>query len=61
LNVYRASDVRQIEIHAAEQSVPDPKPFEVEIDIAKLKRFKSPGLPAELMQEVKYFVLRSIS
>jgi hypothetical protein len=33
--------------------VPDPSPFEVEIAIAKLKRYKSPGsdkIPAELIQ-----------
>jgi hypothetical protein len=35
--------VRQIEIHTAEPLVPDPSPFEVEIAIAKLKRYKSPG------------------
>jgi hypothetical protein len=33
LNVHRASDVRQIEIHTAESFVPDPSPFEVEIAI----------------------------
>jgi hypothetical protein len=32
-----------IEIQTAELLVPDPSPFEVEIAIAKLKRFKSPG------------------
>jgi hypothetical protein len=36
-----ASDVRQIKIHTAEPLVPDPSPFEVEITIAKLKRYKS--------------------
>jgi hypothetical protein len=53
LNVYKASDVRQIEIHTAEPIVPDPRPFEVEVAIAKLKRYKSPGtdqIPAELFQ-----------
>jgi hypothetical protein len=47
------NDVRQIEIHTAEPLVPDPSPFEVEIAIAKLKRYKSPGsdqIPAELIQ-----------
>jgi hypothetical protein len=43
LNVHRVSDVRQIEIHTAEPLVPDPSPFEVEIAIAKLKRYKFPG------------------
>jgi hypothetical protein len=53
LNVHRVSDVRQIEIHTAEPLVPDPSPFEVEIAIAKLKRYKSPGsnqILAELVQ-----------
>jgi hypothetical protein len=54
-----------IEIHTAEPSVTDPGPFEVDIAIAKLKRYKSPGsdqILAELIkQEVKYYVLRSIS
>jgi hypothetical protein len=53
LNVHRVSDVRQIEIHTAEPLVPGPSPFEVEITIAKLERYKSPGsdqIPAELIQ-----------
>jgi hypothetical protein len=53
LNVHRVSDVRQIEIHTTEPLVPDPSPLEVEITIAKLRRFKSPGsdqIPAELIQ-----------
>jgi hypothetical protein len=54
LIVYRARDIRQIEIHTAEPLIPDPSHFKVEIAIAKLKRFKSPGsdkIPAELIQE----------
>jgi hypothetical protein len=39
LNVHRARNVRQIEIHTAEPLIPDPGPFEVEIAIAKLKRY----------------------
>jgi hypothetical protein len=39
LNVHRVSDVRQIEIHRAELSEPDPSSFEV----VKLKSYKSPG------------------
>jgi hypothetical protein len=39
-NVHRVSDVRQIEMHAAEPLVPDPSPIEVEIAIAKLKSYK---------------------
>jgi hypothetical protein len=33
----------QTKIHTAELLVPDPNPFEVEIAIAKLKRYESPG------------------
>jgi hypothetical protein len=43
----------QIEIHRAEALILDPRLFEVEIAIAKLKRFKSPGsdqIPAERIQ-----------
>jgi hypothetical protein len=53
LNVHRISDVRQIEIHTAQPLVPDPSPSEVEIIIAKLKRYKAPGsdqIRAELIQ-----------
>jgi hypothetical protein len=53
LNVYRVSDVRQIEIHTAEPLAPDPSPLEVEIATAKLKRYKSPGsdqIPAKLIK-----------
>jgi hypothetical protein len=52
LNVHKVSDVRQIEIHTAELLLLDPSPFEAEIDIAKLKRYNSPGsdqIPAELI------------
>jgi hypothetical protein len=51
--LHRVSDIRQIEIHTAETLAPDPSPFEVEIAIAKLKSYKSPGsdeIPAELIQ-----------
>jgi hypothetical protein len=53
LNVHRVSDVRKIKIHTAEPLVPDPRPFEVEIAIEKLKRYKLPGsdeIPAERIQ-----------
>jgi hypothetical protein len=40
LNV-RVSDVRQIEVHAAEPLVPVPSRFEVKIAIAKLKSYNS--------------------
>jgi hypothetical protein len=61
LDVHRVSDVRQIEIHAAELLVPDPRRFEVEITIVKLKRYKLPGsdqILAELIQ-VGSEILRS--
>jgi hypothetical protein len=51
LNVHDFSDVRQIEIHTTEPLVPGPSHLEVEISIAKLKKYKSPGsdqIPAEL-------------
>jgi hypothetical protein len=53
LNVHRLRKVWQIEIHKTESLVPDPSPFEAEIPIAKLKRYKSPGsghIPAEMIQ-----------
>jgi hypothetical protein len=53
LNVHNVSDVRQIEAHTAEELVPGPSLLEVEIAIAKLKKYKSPGsdqIPAELIQ-----------
>jgi hypothetical protein len=53
IEVHRVSNVTQIEIRTAEPLVPDPSPFEVEIAIAKLKRYKLPGcdqIPAELFQ-----------
>jgi hypothetical protein len=52
-NLHRVSDVRQIEIHTAEPLVPDPCPSDVEIGVAKLKKYKSPRsdqIPAELIQ-----------
>jgi hypothetical protein len=42
-----------IEVHMAEPLVPGPCHLEVEIAIAKLKKYKSPGsdqIPAELIQ-----------
>jgi hypothetical protein len=53
LNVHNVSDVRQIEVHTDEPLVPGPSRLEVEIAIAKLKKYKSPGsdqIPAELIQ-----------
>jgi hypothetical protein len=65
LKVYRVSDVRQIEIHTAEPLVPDVSPFEFEIAIAKLKRYKLQAVikfrQKWFKQEVKYYALRCIS
>jgi hypothetical protein len=38
LNVYKARDARQMEIHTAELLVPDPSPFMMEIAVATLKK-----------------------
>jgi hypothetical protein len=38
--VHRVNDVRQIEIHTAEPSIPEASPLKFEITIAMLKRFK---------------------
>jgi hypothetical protein len=53
LNVHDVSDVRQIEIHTAEPLVPGSSHLEVETSIAKLKKYKCPGIDkisAELYQ-----------
>jgi hypothetical protein len=43
----------QIEIHTAEPLVPDPSPFEVEIAIVKLKRYKLPGSDEILVELIR--------
>jgi hypothetical protein len=53
LNVHNVSDVRQIKVHTAEPLVSGPSHLEVEIAIAKLKKYRSPGgdeIPTELIQ-----------
>ena len=53
MNAHGAKDVRQAEIHTAEPLVPEPRAFEVELAIEKLKSYKSPGIdqiPAELIK-----------
>jgi hypothetical protein len=53
LNAHRVCDVRQIEVHTSEPLVPGLSCLQVEIAIAKLKKYKSPGsdqIPAELIQ-----------
>jgi hypothetical protein len=66
LTVHNVSDVRQIEIYTAESLVPDPSCLEVEIAIAKLKKYKLPGtdeIPTELIQagdEILLSVIRKL-
>jgi hypothetical protein len=53
LNVHNVSDVRQIEVHTAEPLVPGLSRPEVQIAIAKLKKYKFLGsaqILAELIQ-----------
>jgi hypothetical protein len=63
--MYIVSNVRQIEIHTAEPLVPDPNPSEVEIVIANLKKYKSPGsdqiLEDWFKQEEKHYSMTSIN
>ena len=40
LNIHGFKDVRQTEIHTAEPLVPEPRSFEVELAIEKLKSHK---------------------
>jgi hypothetical protein len=63
LNVHNVSDVRQIEVHTAEPLVPGSSRLEVEIAIAKLKKYKSPGndqIPAEIIQAGGKILLSAI-
>jgi hypothetical protein len=59
----RVSGVRQIEVHTAELIVPDPNPFEVEITVAKLGKYKPPDsdeILAELIQVICETLLSEI-
>jgi hypothetical protein len=61
--VHNVSVVRQIEVHTAELLVPGPSHLKVEIAIAKLKKYKSPGSdqnPAELIQTGGEILLSAI-
>jgi hypothetical protein len=63
LNEHIVNDVRQIEVHMAEQLVHGPSRLKVEIAVAKLKKYKSPGsdgIPAELIQEGSEILLSAI-
>jgi hypothetical protein len=57
------SDVRQIEVHTAEPLVPGPSRLELEIAIAKLKKYKSQGndqIPSELIEAGGKILLSAI-
>jgi hypothetical protein len=43
LTLCKFTDVRQIEVHTAGPLVPGPSRLEVQIAIAKLKNYQSPG------------------
>jgi hypothetical protein len=63
LNVHNVSDIRHIEVHTAEPLVPGTSHIEVEIPIAKLKKYISPGcdqIPAELIQAGGKILLSAI-
>jgi hypothetical protein len=63
MNIYNVSDVRQIEVHMAEPLVSGPSRLEVEIAVAKLKKYKSLGsdqIPAELIQAEGGILLSAI-
>jgi hypothetical protein len=63
LNMQNVSDVRQIEVHTAEQLVPGSSRLKAEIAIGKLKKYKSPGsdeIPAELIQAGGELLLSAI-
>jgi hypothetical protein len=63
LNVHNVSDARRIEVHMAEPLVLGPSRLEVEIVIAKLKKYKSPcsnHVPVELIQAGGEMLLSAI-
>jgi hypothetical protein len=61
LNVHGVHDIRQMDIHTAEQLVPEPSLVEMKIAIGILKSYKSPGtenIPAELIKAgVKHYIV----
>jgi hypothetical protein len=61
IDVHNVNDVRQVAVHMARPLVPGLSRLEVEIAIAKLKKYKSPGsdvIPAELIQSLILFGIR---
>jgi hypothetical protein len=62
-NVHNVSGIRQIEAHTVEPLVLGPSSFDVEIAIAELKKYKSPGsneILAELIQAGSETLLSAI-
>jgi hypothetical protein len=62
--MHNVSDVRQIKVHTVELLVSGSSCLEVEITIAKFKKYKSPGsdqILAELIQAGGETLLRSIN
>jgi hypothetical protein len=53
LNVCGVHDVRQKDVHTAEPLVPEPSLVKLEIAIAKLKSYKSPGTDQILAELIK--------
>jgi hypothetical protein len=51
--VHSVSEVRQIEIHTAEPSVPGFSPLDIEYSIAKLKKYKLPGSGQILAEKIQ--------
>jgi hypothetical protein len=61
--VHNICGVKKAEVHMHEPLVPSPSRLEVEIVIAKLKKYKSPGsdqIPAELIQSGGEMLLSAI-
>jgi hypothetical protein len=53
VNIQNVGDVRQIEIHITEPLVPGPSHLKVEIVIAKMKKYKTPGSDQILVELIQ--------
>jgi hypothetical protein len=53
LNAHGVHDVKQMDIHMAEPSVPEPNLVDVETAIQKLRNYKSPGTDQILAKMIK--------
>jgi hypothetical protein len=63
LNVHNVREVRQTEVHTAEPLVTGPSHLKVEITVAKLKKYKSPGsdqILAELIRAGSEILMSAI-